>query len=119
MHAFLEPLKDMRFDRAAIDHGCPADQTLGEYVGLLERGGNMPNEISDPTDTFTLKGGCGPFPVNLLVMDPPADPAYVFCKLDSYRVDAGGVSPWNYALDLRVRKSDGVIDTATIACPGV
>jgi hypothetical protein len=118
MHAFLASLAKTRFDGGALDRGCPADQTLGEYIASLERGGNPPGEPSDPTDRFELEGGCGPFPAELIPIDPPADPAYAFCKLDSYRVDAAGESPWHYELHVRVKRSNGKVDLATLACPG-
>lgn len=114
VRALLAPHAAAKFDAGANERGCPADQSLGEYVHMLVRAD--PDTVRG--DTFRLTGSCGEFPLQPIAIDPPADPAYAFCTIDSYRVDAAGESPWHYELHVRVRRADLVVDLATIACPG-
>lgn len=114
MRALLEPYAAMKFDAGAIDRGCPAEQSLGAYVEMLVR----VDPEAAPGDTFRLTGGCGAFPERPIPIDPPADEAHAFCRIDSYRVDAAGESPWHYELHVRVRRADLAVDLATVACPG-
>jgi len=103
--------------RLTNDRGCSAEQTLGDYVAMLVTNGT--GEPGSP-DTHRLTGGCAEFPAAdaLAPIDPPSDPAYWYCRIDSYTVDAAGESPWHYELRLRIRKADGAVDLATLSCPG-
>lgn len=118
VRAAVAPHTLYRFDDASINtRGCPPDQTLGEYVAML-----VTNGTGEPgsKDTHRLTGGCQEFPSadTLAPIDPPSDPAYWYCKIDSYTVDPEGESPWHYELRLRIRKADGAADLATLSCPG-
>ena len=115
VRAAVAPHAEHRFDAAATERGCPPDQTLGEYVALL-----VTNGTGEPgsKDTHRLTGGCGAFPVELAPIDPPSDPAFWYCRLDSYTSDPEGESPWHYELRLRIRTTDGSVDLATLGCPG-
>ncbi len=116
IRAALAPHAGMKFDAKATTHGaCPADQTLGEYVALLVGNGIGPD---GSTDTHRLTGTCGEFPVAPVPLDPPADPAYWYCVLDSYTSDPAGESPWHYELRMRIHRSDGTVDRTTFGCPG-
>ena len=59
----------------------------------------------------------GAFPAELAPIDPPSDPAFWYCRIDSYTVDPEGESPWHYELRLRIRKADSGVDLATLGCP--
>ena len=102
------------FDEAAQARGCPADETLGEYVERLVTYGSP----IDDGDIHRLSGGCGPFPKQPVAIDPPADDAYWYCYIEAYTSDPAGASPWHYELRLRVSKLDRVADLTTLACPG-
>jgi len=107
-----------RFDATAMtDRGCPADQSLGEYVAMLVKNGTGEPESKD---THRLTGGCDEFPSAdaLAPIDPPRDTTYWYCRIDSYTVDPEGESPWHYELRLRIRKADGAVDLSTLSCPG-
>ena len=93
--------------------GCD-DGELGDYVTLLVTNGSP----APDGEIHRLSGGCGTFPTSPLPIDPPADAAYWFCTVDSYTADPQLGSPWHYALHLRMRKSDRLVDLATVACPG-
>lgn len=107
-----------RFDQAAQGRGCPADQTLTQYIELLER--NTAPDPESPGDIRRFGGSCGEFPppARRLPLDPAADAAHWFCRLDAFTSDRAGDSPWHYELRLRVRRADGAIDLASFACPG-
>jgi len=111
----LAPHADHLFDDAAIARGCPGDQSLGDYVAALVKYGT--GEPGSP-DTHRLTGGCGAFPAQLAPIDPPRDPAYWYCRIDSFTVDPAGESPWHYELRLRIRQTDRSVDLATFGCPG-
>lgn len=106
-----------RFDAGAQDRGCPADQTLGEYLALLARYGRQGDA---PGDVHRLAGAClDEIPeADRIAIDPPADPAYWLCRIDAYTSDPAGESPWHYELRLRVSRSSRAVDVATLACPG-
>ena len=118
LRALLAPHAARGFDAGARDRGCPADQTLGAYVAMLVAYGTGTDPDASPDDTHRLVGGCGGFPAAPIPIDPPADPGYWFCTIDSSTVDAAGESPWHYELRLRVRRADGAPDLTTLACPG-
>lgn len=103
-----------RFDEAAQERGCPADETLGQYVERLVTYGSP---IEDG-DLHRLSGGCGPFPKQPGPLDPPADAAYWYCYIEAYTSDPAGASPWHYELRVRVSKRDRAADLSTITCPG-
>ena len=115
----LRPYAARRFDAAAQERGCPADQTLGQYLDLLTREGSPPGG-SPPGDLRRLSGTCIDFPPpsQRIQIDPPADPAHWFCLIESFASDVQGESPWHYELRLRVRRPDGALDLAHLACPG-
>jgi len=104
----------LRFDEAAQGRGCPAEETLGEYVERLVTYGSP----IDDGDVHRLSGGCGPFPKQPSEIDPPADDAYWYCYIEAYTSDPAGASPWHYELRVRVSKVDRAADLSTIACPG-
>ncbi|CAN5298852.1 hypothetical protein BH11MYX1_BH11MYX1_25420 [soil metagenome] len=104
---------DVPFSANSVaNRGCTSAPTLGGYVALLVEEGS-PSADGHP---HALTGGCGEFPEQRLSIDPPASPAWWFCRIDA-RVVAE--DPWHYELHVRVRKVDRVVDTATAACPGV
>ena len=111
----VDPHGHVRFTPASVERGCPPDQSLGEYIALL-----VTNGTGEPgsKDTHRLTGGCGAFPAQLAPIDPPSDPAFWYCRIDSYTSDPEGESPWHYELRLRIRKTDGSVDLATLGCPG-
>lgn len=115
VRAAVEPHAQHRYDAKALTRGCPADQSLGDYVALL-----VTNGTGEPgsKDTHRLTGGCGEFPAQLAPIDPPSDPAFWYCRIDSYTSDPEGESPWHYELRLRIKKTDGGVDLATLGCPG-
>jgi hypothetical protein len=115
VRAAVAPHAQHVFDAGALGRGCPADQTLGEYVAMLVTNGTG---AADSKDTHRLTGGCGAFPAELAPIDPPSDAAYWYCRIDSYTVDPEGESPWHYELRLRIRKADSGVDLATLGCPG-
>jgi hypothetical protein len=117
LRALLAPHAGLHFDASANTRGCPEDQTLGEYVTLLAQYGERGE---DPTDVHRFSGGCRAAPPagERMAIDPPTDPAYWFCRIDSYLSDAAGESPWHYELRLRVRRADAAPDLSTLACPG-
>jgi|GEM_PF-1517885 len=108
----------LRFDAAAQARGCPADQTLREYVAMLAQRGE---EREAPDDVLRFSGGCVEAvpTAEQLPLDPPIDAAYWPCRIDAYVSDAAGESPWHYALRLRVGKRDSAPDLQTLACPGL
>ncbi|MBA3456369.1 MAG: hypothetical protein H0T42_24935 [Deltaproteobacteria bacterium] len=115
VRAALGPYADHRFDNAAQARGCPADQSLGEYVAMLVTNGTA---APGSKDTHRLTSSCGDFPAELVPVDPPRDAAFWYCRIDSYTVDAAGESPWHYELRLRMRKADRSVDLGTLGCPG-
>jgi hypothetical protein len=111
----LETLRTMLAGHPAkLDDQRGCEVSLGDWVKLLVKNGSP----TPDGDIHRLTGGCGAFPATHLPIDPPPDPAYWFCTIDSYTSDPGGESPWHYAVHLRIRKADRAIDVATIACPG-
>lgn len=96
--------------------GCVSHEGVDAYAANLVAAGRK--GFGRAGDRHTLTGGCGDFPAGLLPIDPPRDDAYWFCVVDARVVDPAGDSPWHYALHIRMRKADGVIDVATAACPG-
>lgn len=107
LRALVRPHAEQPFDATATDErGCPADQTVGAYVAMLER--------NAAGGTFT--GGCGPFPARRAPIDPPVDPEYWYCRIDAFTAEGG--EPWHYELRIRVRRSDREPDWKTVACPG-
>lgn len=91
-------------------NACPTG-TLGSYLEMLYTNGT-PNGDGEQHE---LTGGCGPFPQYAAVIDPPADAAYWYCRIES---SVRGAEPWHYELRIRVRKSDLDLDFATMTCPG-
>jgi hypothetical protein len=107
LRAILRPHAEDEFDENATnERGCPVDQRLGAYVAMLER--------NAAGGAFT--GGCGAFPARPAPIDPPADPAYWFCRIDGSTNEGG--EPWHYELRIRLRKADRAPDFTTVACPG-
>lgn len=104
----------LEFDEAAIARGCPAGETLGDYLSRLTTYGSP----IDDGDVHRLTGGCGEFPERLAPIDPPKDGAYWYCVVDAYTSDPAGESPWHYELRVRVARHDRSLDIRTIACPG-
>ncbi|MDB4962055.1 MAG: hypothetical protein JWP01_2054 [Myxococcales bacterium] len=116
IRAALAPHTGLRFDATSTtERGCPTDQTLGEYLAML-----VQNTTPEPgsQDEYRLTGTCGEFPTELAPIDPPADPAYWYCRIDAYTLDAESGDPWHYELRLRIRKTDGAPDLTTFGCPG-
>jgi hypothetical protein len=107
LRTLLRPHDADRFDEiASRERGCPADQTVAEYIATLEQN----------ADRHTLTGGCGAFPAHPAFIDPEADAAFWYCRIDGYSIDAG--EPWHYELRIRLRKADQAPDFTTVACPG-
>lgn len=116
LRARLVPLHDRAFTSEERDErGCPSDQTLGEYLALLDR--NTEADPDEPDRVNERTGGCD-VPTED-AMWPAPDPAYWRCTVSAYTRDADGESPWHYELRVRVRRSDGAIDPSWIACPGM
>ena len=114
LREMLAPHADHAFDAAANARGCPQG-TLGPYLASLVENGLG---SSGSQDVHRLSGTCGEFPAAPAAVDPPADPAYWYCVIDSYTSDPAGESPWHYELRLRVRKDTGAPDLTTLGCPG-
>ncbi len=116
LRTMLEPLHGHAFTTEERDaRGCPADQTLGEYLALLDQ--NTEPDPSDPGRVNERTGGCD-VPAGD-AMWPAPDPAYWRCTVSASTRDADGESPWHYELRVRVRRSDGAIDPSWLACPGM
>ena len=114
LRVILARHRRFRFDEAAQARGCPAEESLGEYVKRLVKYGSP----IDDGDVHRLSGGCGPFPKRPIAIDPPADDAYWYCYIEAYASDPAGASPWHYELRVRVSKLDRAADLSTVACPG-
>ncbi len=119
LQRLLTPHAGAKFAANAREKGCPRDQTLGEYLAMLVQNGSG-RASEAPDDLHRLTGGCANASTSneRMPLDPPADPAYWFCRIDAYTSDPEGDSPWHYELRLRVRKSDLAPDLETLACPG-
>lgn len=117
VQALLVRHQALRFDAAAQDRGCPAEQSLGEYVAMLAHNGGQGDA---PGDVHQLAGTCLDrfAEADRMALDPPADPAYWLCRIDAYTSDPAGESPWHYELRLRVKRADRTVDLGTLACPG-
>lgn len=115
LRALLSAQRSHRFDDAARARGCPAEQSLGEYLDLLVR--NTTSDEDGGVHRLTMSCGEGA-PSRVTPMDPPASDAHWRCVVDAYAVDPEGESPWHYELRLRVRKSDRRIDLDNLSCPG-
>lgn len=117
LQAMLRAHAGHRFDAAAQRRGCPAEQSLGEYVATLVRNTRAADGAAQSIHRLTL--ACAPSPAwPAMPIDPPTDPAYWPCQMDAYTSDRAGESPWHYELRFRVRRSDRALDLATLACPG-
>ena len=103
LRGLLAPHDRDAFTEDAIENRACQKGTLGDYIALLDREGKT-------------TGGCGPFPTQHSAIDPPVDPAYWYCRIESTSNDGG--EPWHYELRIRVRKSDLDLDFATMTCPG-
>lgn len=115
LRTMLEPLHDHVFTNEERDaRGCPSDQTLGEYLALLDQ--NTEADPGEPDRVNERTGGCDVQTED--AMWPAADPAYWLCTVRAHSRDAAGESPWTYELRVRVRRSDGAIDPSWLACPG-
>ena len=116
LRTMLEPLHGHAFTNEERDaRGCPSDQTLGEYLALLDQ--NTEPDPDDPDRVNERTGGCD-VPIGD-AMWPDPDPGYWPCTVRAHSRDAAGESPWTYELRVRVRRSDGAIDPSWIACPGM
>lgn len=116
LRALLAPLADRAFTAEERDErGCPSDQSLGEYLALLDQ--NTEPDPDEPDRVNERTGGCDITPED--AMWPEDDPAYWRCTVSAYTSDAAGESPWHYELRVRVRRSDGTLDPSWIACPGM
>lgn len=107
------------FDAAALDRGCPADQSLGAYLGMLVENGSP---SGDPDgDLHRLEGGCESVSPGMVrrPIDPPLDPAFWDCRIEAFASDPAGESPWHYELRMRVRRTDRAVDLEHVSCPGV
>lgn len=118
LRARLAPLAARRFDAAAQQRGCPADQTLGQYLAMLVDNGERGD--GERGTVHRLAGACADSvpPAERTGIDPPADPAYWLCRIEAFSSDPGGESPWRYELRLRVRRADRAVELAHVACPG-
>jgi hypothetical protein len=117
LRALLVAHSSHRFDGAAQQRGCPAEQSLGEYVATLVRNTSNPEDAADDRSRFALAcEAAQSWPAT--PMDPPASPAYWPCRIDAFSSDSAGESPWRYELRFRVRRSDRTLDLETFACPG-
>lgn len=114
LRGLLAPLRDHAFTTEEQARGCPADQSLGEYLALLDR--NTEPDPDEPDRVNERTGGCDVVPAD--AMWPPPDPAYRPCTVRAHSRDAAGESPWTYELRVRVRRDDGSLDPTWIACPG-
>lgn len=115
LRALLEPHAATRFDAMAQQRGCPADQTVGEYIAMLIQNGGSGDQ---PGETHKIEGGCYMEYNRTTRIDPPRSADYWPCSIEAYTSDPAGESPWHYELRLRVRKADGTPDLTTFACPG-
>lgn len=117
LRALLTPHASHRFDLSAQTRGCP-DSTLGEYLETLSS--QTAPDPQSPNEVRRLTGSCTDFPptTSLTLVDPPADPAYWFCRIDAFVSDTSGESPWHYELRLRVNRDDQGIDLDHLGCPG-
>lgn len=110
--ALVRARGEHRFDGAAIGRGCPAEQSLGEYLQTLERNARE-------SEVRRFAGGCESVASWARTgIDPAADPRYWACRIEAYASDRAGESPWRYELRLRVHRESGQIDLAQLACPG-
>ena len=117
LQALLGAHSSHHFDPAAQQRGCPAEQSLGEYVATLVRNTSNPEDAADDRSRFALVCELAlSWPAT--AMDPPASPAYWSCRIDAYTSDSTEESPWHYELRFRVRRSDRTLDLETFACPG-
>lgn len=114
LRASLVSLHDHAFTADEQARGCPADQSLGAYLALLDQ--NTEPDPDDPGAVRERTGGCDVATDD--AMWPAADPAYWPCTVRAHANDAAGESPWTYELRVRVRRSDAAIDPSWIACPG-
>jgi len=116
LRALLAPHAAARFTASAVERGCPAESSVGEYIAMLITNG----EGGEPGDVHRLTGGCGEFPAAAAIapVDPPADPAYWYCRIDAFTSDPAGESPWHYELRVRVRRADRAVDPVELGCPG-
>jgi hypothetical protein len=115
LRALLVPLHDRAFTSEEQERGCPADQSLGQYLALLDQ--NTEPDPDEPDRVNERTGGCDVPTEDALW--PAPDPAYWCCTVSAYTRDAAGDSPWHYELRTRVRRSDGAVDPSWIACPGM
>lgn len=101
---------------AANERGCPADETLGVWVGRLVEYGSPKQD----GDVHRLTGTCGPHATTMNAPPPTPEEAetYWYCSLDAYSSDPAGESPWSCGLIVRVRKADRSLDLGSLGCPG-
>ncbi len=107
----------MDFAATARERGCPADETIDQYVARLVQYGLHGD---GPGDVHSLTGGCGDWPAAeaRIPLDPPYDPAYWYCLLDARTSDPAGESPWQYDLRLRIHRTSRLVDLASAGCGG-
>lgn len=122
LRTLLAAQAQRRFTADDVERGCPADQTLGEYLALLEA--NTRTDPHDPSAIVALDGGCAPTPPTtrhgaLDPLWPPEDDASWLCHVDAFASDAAGESPWHYELRVRVRRDDRGLDPSWLSCPGL
>ena len=110
--AALAPAADTAFSAADQQRGCPADQTLGQYVDMLERNGR-----GEAEGEFSLTGGCDAYPAAPIPVDLLPTAGTEYCRVIA-DVDPGGDSPWHYELRFRRRLTDGTVDLQAFSCPG-
>lgn len=116
LRSLLDSHANHPFDAAARERGCPADQSLGEYVATLVRN-TTPDGSTDDIHRFSIE--CTSSPAwSSMPLDPPRDAEHWACRIDAYTSDRAGDSPWHYELRFRVRQSNRALDLATLACPG-
>ncbi len=86
LQRLLKPHAGAKFAANSHEKGCPTDQTLGEYLAMLVRNGCGSDA---PDDIHHLTGGCANASTSneRMPLDPPADPAYWFCRIDAYTSD--------------------------------
>jgi hypothetical protein len=115
LRARLVPLHGHVFTAEEQARGCPDDQTLGEYLALLDA--NTEPDPTEPDRVNERTGGCDVATND--AMWPEPDGATWRCTVRAHSRDAAGESPWTYELRVRVRREDGTIDPSWIACPGL